>query len=304
VLNGQAMDRFPVAVPYIMLLQTDHWCELTGQPAWTYWDWLHQDPAEHVVVYADFCRQLPFDIFQPQWAPTRQERENWEVVHQDGKHYSRDHRTGDLALLKEDLPHAFGGPNQTQYVHDQADADRHLRIRSATERLESGRYDFMCEARRAYPDIFIMNGVIGTFYQCTWAVGETRLFSMLYDEPELIHYMSKRILEDTLEDIRALAAAGCDAIYIDDAMTTRDMISRDFYERFSMPYVRPISSSARAAPSPHSLRWRVYNAISRWGASWALLCDEGDRSSLRGVRHRSSALWRDRGLATMEARRR
>ena len=239
-LNGQAMDRFPVAVPYIMLLQTDHWCELTGQPAWTYWDWLHQYPAEHVVVYADFCRQLPFDIFQPQWAPTRQERENWEVVHQDGKHYSRDRRTGDLALLKEDLPHAFGGPNQTQYVHDQADADRHLRIRSATERLESGRYDFMCEARRAYPDTFIMNGVVGTFYQCTWAVGETRLFSMLYDDPELVHHMSQRILEDTIEDIRALAAAGCDAIYIDDAMTTRDMISRDFYERFSMPYVRPM----------------------------------------------------------------
>jgi len=55
-----------------------------------------------------------------------------------------------------------------------------------------------------------------------------------------------RILEDTLEDIRALAAAGCDAIHIDDAMTTRDMISRDFYERFSMPYVKPMVDEIHA----------------------------------------------------------
>ena len=83
-----------------------------------------------------------------------------------------------------------------------------------------------------------MNGVVGTFWQCTGQVGETNLFALLHDEPELIEYLSARLLERTIEDIRALAAAGDDAIYIDDALTTCDLISPAFYERFSMPYVR------------------------------------------------------------------
>ncbi|MCS7221983.1 MAG: hypothetical protein N0A15_11975 [Anaerolineae bacterium] len=245
-LEGRPVDRFPVAVPYIFLLQCDHWCEITGQPAWTYYAWQIQEPAEHVKAYANFDQKLPFDILQPIVARSREEREALEIIQKDSQHYYYDRRTGQMIWLNEDLPHSASGPNQTRYVFDRKDVQQHVVVRSASELLASGRYDFIQAAREAFPDKFILNGVIGTFYQCTWYVGETNLFSLLYDDPDLIHYLSQRILEQTIEEIRALATAGDDAIYVDDALTTCDMISVDFYERFSFPYVKAMVDEIHA----------------------------------------------------------
>jgi len=240
-LEAGRLDRFPVVVPYVFLLQCDHWCELTGQPAWTYHAWLVQEPAQHVKEYERFDAQLPFDILQPQWAPSREWRESVEVVHEGDKHYFKDRRTGKLHLLNEDLPHLAAGPNETQRVFDRADVDSQVIPTPAEKRLEWGDYDFIREASRTFGDRkFIMNGVVGTFYQCTHYVGETNLFLMLHEKPDLIEYLSARLLERTIEGIRALAAAGDDAIYIDDALTTSDLVSPQFYERFSLPYVRPM----------------------------------------------------------------
>jgi len=61
---------------------------------------------------------------------------------------------------------------------------------------------------------------------------------MLIEQPGLVDYLCKKILERNIEIIRALAAAGGDAIYIDDATATSDMISLAHYERFSLPYMR------------------------------------------------------------------
>ena len=61
---------------------------------------------------------------------------------------------------------------------------------------------------------------------------------MLIEEPELVDYLCERILAQNLETIRCLAAAGGDAIYIDDATATSDMVSPAMYERFSLPYMQ------------------------------------------------------------------
>ena len=58
--------------------------------------------------------------------------------------------------------------------------------------------------------------------------------------------MSHKLLEATIEQIRALAAVGLDAIYIDDALATCDMISVDFYERYSMPFVKVMVNEIHA----------------------------------------------------------
>jgi uroporphyrinogen-III decarboxylase len=55
-------------------------------------------------------------------------------------------------------------------------------------------------------------------------------YCMLVEEPDLIREMSKRILAKNIETIRAGAMAGGDAIYIDDATATNDMVSLKMYE--------------------------------------------------------------------------
>jgi uroporphyrinogen-III decarboxylase len=251
VLAGQPVDRFPVAVPYIMLLQEDQWCRLTGQPAWTFYEWMLQDPADHVKVYEDLDRQLPFDILQPVFGQSAEWREAREVVEQDGEWYYRNRITGGTELLDLDLHHRHGGPNQEQRVFDKSDVDRFVSVVPAEQRLKVGSYDFAIAAKHRLGDRkYLLNGVVGTFYQCTGYVGETNLLRMLYDEPDLVHYLSRKILEDTIERIRALAASGHDAIYIDDALTTCDMISVDFYENFSVPYVRAMVDEIHALGKP------------------------------------------------------
>ena len=62
-------------------------------------------------------------------------------------------------------------------------------------------------------------------------------YCMLVEEPDLIREMSKRILAKNIETIRASAMAGGDAIYIDDAIATNDMVSLKMYEEFALPYL-------------------------------------------------------------------
>ncbi len=66
----------------------------------------------------------------------------------------------------------------------------------------------------------------------------TNLFMLMLDKPELLDYLSKKVLENNIEEIRRLASAGGDVIYIDDATSTCDMISTEQYERFSLPYMK------------------------------------------------------------------
>ncbi|MBI2440263.1 MAG: hypothetical protein HYV35_02715, partial [Lentisphaerae bacterium] len=74
VLEGRAVDRVPVAVPYIQLYHTDHFAELSGQSASMLEGWLYAPPEEHLAVLKRMIAQAPFDIVQPQPAPSAAER--------------------------------------------------------------------------------------------------------------------------------------------------------------------------------------------------------------------------------------
>ncbi len=239
-MAGRELDRFPVVVPYLGILQCDHWTELTGLPPSEFHAWTIQDPAEHAKRYGEFDRQLPFDIMDPRLAPSREDRENLKVVARDGRHYFLDRRTGDLSPLTEDLPHMHPAANQEQRVFDREDVRRLVDVQPAASILEGGRLDFVREAARLYPHKLMLTGVAGTFYECSFFVGQENLLAMLHEAPGLIEYLQDRLLERIVEEIRAHAAAGYDALWIDDAMSTSDVISVRHYERFSLPRVRAL----------------------------------------------------------------
>jgi len=62
-------------------------------------------------------------------------------------------------------------------------------------------------------------------------------YAMLHDEPKLVKYISELVLEQNIEYIRAVGKSGSDAMFIDDATATSDMISVRMYEEFSLPYM-------------------------------------------------------------------
>jgi uroporphyrinogen-III decarboxylase len=238
-LEGLPVDRMPVATSYVQLYQLDHYGELTGRPQWENEAWRHMPVEEHLAIYRTILDAAPFDILQPQIAPTRADREAVRFEVRNGHPVRIDARTGDITPLDTVSGHARDyAANETQRVFDLADVRAQVTIASAEARVASGRLDYVQAARAAMPDAFILTGgVIGTFYSSHGYLGLTNLLEMAADQPDLVDELSRRILEANIEEIRALARAGGDAIYIDDACTTCDMISPALFERFSVPYM-------------------------------------------------------------------
>lgn len=241
-LAGEPVDRFPVTALYNFLYHQDHFAELTGRPAWELHRWLSEPPEEHMATYRTMLEQAPFEILQPQGAPSREQRENIEYVFHDGVPCRRDTRTGEYApLATPGSGHALDyAANETRHVFDRADVNERVRATPADALRASGTFDYLDAMVAEYGEeqYIISGGVVGTIYSSSGHVGQTNLFVMLIEEPELVDYLCGKILEQNIEVIRALAASGGDAIYIDDSTATSDMISAAHYERFSLPYLR------------------------------------------------------------------
>jgi uroporphyrinogen-III decarboxylase len=240
-LEGRPVDRTPATTLYNYLYHGDHFAELTGRPPWELWMWKYADPDEHLETYKAIVQAAPFETLQPQPAPSREAREHTEFVEREGEVFLHHRKRDTFTSLRAVSGHAFDQvANQTQYVFDREDVDERVRIIKAEDLIAAGYNDYV-EAAVAVlgRDHFILaGGVTGTLWSCHSYVGQLNLFAMLIEEPDLIEYLSQRILEQHIETIRQLAAAGGDALYIDDALATCDLISVEHYERFCRPYVQ------------------------------------------------------------------
>lgn len=239
-LEGRPVDRTPATSLYNFLYHCDHFSELTGRPPWELWKWKYAEPTEHLKIYREIVQAAPFETLQPQPAPSREGRENIELIERDGQLFLHHRKWDSLQPLRAVSGHAFDEvANQTQYIFDQQDVRERVQITKAEKLIAAGYNDYLAAAVGAFgEDHFILSGgVTGTLWSCTSYVGQTNLFALLVEKPDLIEYLSRKLLEQAIETIRQLAAGGGDAIYIDDALATSDLISVQHYERFSLPYV-------------------------------------------------------------------
>jgi len=243
-LEGQPVDRCPVTSLYNFLYQQDHFSELTGLPAWRLQQWLAESPETHADIYATMHAAAQFELLQPQHsAPSRAWRARQEFVEKDGHPFRHDCETDEWVRLDQAAGSGHATDyhaNEERFVFSKADADARVTVTPAAQQLADGANDYIDAIVRRFgnEEFVISGGVIGTLYSCHWHVGLTNLFSLLVEEPELIDYLCEKILAQNIETIRRFAAAGGDAIYIDDATATSDMISPAMYERFSLPYMK------------------------------------------------------------------
>ena len=243
-LDGRPVDRCPVTSLYNFLYQQDHFTELTGFPQWRLQQWLADSPEAHVELYARMQAAAPFELLQPQhWAPSRAWRARQAFVEKDGHPFRHDRETSEWVQL--DVAAASGHAsdyhaNEERFVFSKADVDARVTVTPAAQQLADGANDYIdaIVQRFGQEEFILSGGVIGTLYSCHSQVGLTNLFPLLIDEPELIDYLCEKILAQNLEAIRRFAAAGGDAIYIDDAIATSDMISPAMYARFCLPYMK------------------------------------------------------------------
>jgi uroporphyrinogen-III decarboxylase len=248
-LEGRRVDRFPVAALYSHYYQADHFAELTGMPAWKLHWWRHATPEEHVDVLCRMLEAAPFETVQLFEAPSREDRSRTRILERDGRAF-RD-RAGQIDRLADSVSgHAADyAANERQRVFDRGDADEQIRAIPATVQRASGIDDYVdAAASRLGRDHFIIAGsVAGPLFSCGTYLGQTNTFAMLVDSPALVDYVCAKVTEQNVETIRRLAATGGDAIIIDDATATADMISVAHYERFCLPYMRTMVEETQRA---------------------------------------------------------
>ena len=243
-LDGRPVDRAPVAAVYAHLYDQDHFSELTGLPAWRYAEWEAADPETHARLFARIRERAPFDILQPQYfAPARAWRERQEFLERDGVPFRHDRETGEWTPLRNPAPGEHASlyrANHEARVRSIAEIPDAMPITPAAQQIANGSNDqFDALVRQFGREHYIMTGgVIGTLYSCHWQTGLENLYALLHDDPALVEALSERVLAHNIESIRTLAAAGGDAIFIDDANAGGDVISRAMYRRFCLPYMR------------------------------------------------------------------
>jgi uroporphyrinogen-III decarboxylase len=200
---------------------------------------MYAEPEEHLRLYREMIRQAPFDLLQPQSAPSREARARTRVVERDGEHFLYDDAADRLTPVRTRSGHATDYTySETQQVFDRSDI-RSLRVTRAEELLASGCLDYAQAAVEALggEQFIVPGGVAGAFWCAHFHVGLTNLLTMTIEQPDLLDELNRRMLEQNIEHLRAYAAAGGDALYVDDALATSDMISIAHYERFCLPYM-------------------------------------------------------------------
>ncbi|MCL2708232.1 MAG: uroporphyrinogen decarboxylase family protein [Defluviitaleaceae bacterium] len=242
-IEGSSPDVWPVAAPYQTLSNADHWEELTGLPVWKYYEWLiTRNDGWHAEINGLINEALPFDIVQPAFPCLDDYSKNTEIALRDGKAYYRDKRSGDFSPVPDEIHNAGsgGGENETRYVYTFADARARIRATKAERLVSNGFNRFLDITLGQFGSerFIVSGGVVSPFYSNAYHVGMTNMYAMLHDEPQLIKYISNLVLEQNIELIRAYAAASGDAIFVDDATATSDMISPAMYEEFALPYLR------------------------------------------------------------------
>lgn len=240
-LEGRPVDRCPVTASYSQLYFQDHVAAITGGPWWEVHRWYASPVDRHVAVYRRLLEATPFELLQPCAGPGGDPADIEFVERPDGP-YRYEKRAGRWTRLER---HASGfafdyRANGTRHVYTRDDIDRRLPAPGPDRAPGPDECPYLRAAVREFGrDHFVITGgVIGTLYSCGLHVGQTNVFAMLLDEPDLVQALCERITACNIAEIRRMAAFGGDAIYIDDATATSDMISRAMYERFSLPYMK------------------------------------------------------------------
>jgi uroporphyrinogen decarboxylase len=244
VLEGKPVDRMPVTVSYAQLYHQDHFGELTGSPRHHYRRWVYSPLPELTATMRRLHEAAPFDVLQLPSLPSARDRARVEFVERDGGAWLHDKDSDAWTPVAGESKSGHGGDDyvasEKRLVFEADDVERAIPVEPAEAQIARGDVGAYRELARAVGSTeFVMTGgVVGTIYSAGQYFGQTELLASLIENPGLVEQVCRRITDRNVETIRALASAGGDAIYIDDATATSEMISPAMYEQFSLPYMR------------------------------------------------------------------
>jgi len=160
-----------------------------------------------------------------------------DVVKVEDKWYGVNPRTG--KRLGEVDFQGGGGilPSDEPSIHTQDDIDA-IPVVPADEIVKSGRLASIEKIIREGGDDLFVIGAPGHFTveAITFKRGKAQAMIDLMDEPDFCHKIMEKFLAVVIENAKALAAVGVDALYIGD--TYGGVISPSQFNEFCVPYIK------------------------------------------------------------------
>ena len=132
-------------------------------------------------------------------------------------------------------------------VRDRDEVDELLPLIKAEELLGRGDFDLPRRIVSDYGELNFISTVLDTPFSDAYdLLGFQGLMLIQHDQPQLLHYILQRKMNQTLQVMQAWAKTGIHGVYVEEVFTGADMISPHSYDEFVFTYNQPTFRTMRS----------------------------------------------------------
>lgn len=229
----------------------DHWSQLTAAPWWH----LFSPALDHQLAWRrDVIRATGQDWFHLPACEPRDARAAVTLDVEGDAVYRADRRNGERRLLRKPVVSGWNPEGNVQSNHSRGDTPStwsEIDARcpppepfdAAAFRAE-GRADLADALIREHAALMPCGYVVSPLWRAQGFLGFESFMILLAENPDLMAFAASRMLEATLNTVRAQAALGARVVWIEECMT--DMISPALFKRLNRPPLRRLCEEIRA----------------------------------------------------------
>jgi uroporphyrinogen-III decarboxylase len=136
--------------------------------------------------------------------------------------------------------------DETADLHTRVDVDALLPIRTAEELEEAGAFEVTRILAERIGDRLPISWIAPTpFWSAYGVLGFQGMMVMMREEPALFAYLIERRGQQRMEMLKGLARAGAQYLWLEECLSSADLISSRDYERFAFATAGPYVAEAK-----------------------------------------------------------
>ena len=231
-LNG----NFPVVIPYVGIFLRDHWEEATGQPWWAYRD---PDLTAWLKVEEDLLDRLDMDWVECGLCPPREWREGHRIEGRGRRAFMvGPSGKGEGEVRRDPMGGSHIAIEREPLIESIEDIDGRIGSLDKRDLIQSGMLDYVKMAVDRFGTKKFICASVGTPYWtalCSY-FGFKGMTVNLLRRSGLVERVLERLMENTVQELRAYADAKVDGIWVEECLSSATEISLEQFRRFVMPY--------------------------------------------------------------------
>ncbi len=262
----QGTAEIGVVTAYDDTFLRDHYAALTGVPWW--------DQANTAGRAGDFYARSGLEWFRVDACDSRDERARTRYEKRGDTVWRVDIKTGEAVQLRaptdrgtqaEGTGSGSSSLDSLPATYEEIDALIPREPPFDRDRfLMQGRQDAAVAVRET-TDLVTYSAISSPVWSLYDLLGYEGMMILLVQNPDVATHAAKRLLENTIERIRMIAALGADAVWIEECLT--DQISPEAFRQINLPILRQCTEAIRE----HGMKSIYYYCGDPWTRQDAIL---------------------------------